>query len=67
MLQLLFYFFFDFSILTRESNDFELKTMESLVTARDKSVLNKVDSSLPLEVFWYSTSGYHMIFYHIII
>ena len=43
--------FEDFSIMTRESNDFKLKTMESLLIARDKPILNKVDSSLPLELF----------------
>ena len=43
--------FEDFSILTRESNDFKLKIMESLLIARDKSILNKADSSLPLELF----------------
>ena len=40
-----------FSILTRESNDFKLKIMESLLIARDKPILNKADSSLPLELF----------------
>ena len=40
-----------FSILTRESNDFKLKIMESLLTAHDKPVLNKADSSLLLELF----------------
>ena len=44
-------FFEDFSILTRESNDFELKIVESLLIARDKPILNKSDSSLPLELF----------------
>ena len=43
--------FDDFSILTRESNDFKLKIMESLLIARDKSIFNKADSSLPLELF----------------
>ena len=43
--------FEDFSILTRESNDFKLKIMESLLIARDKPILNKADSSLPLELF----------------
>ena len=43
--------FEDFSILTRESNDFKLKIMENLLIARDKPVLNKADSSLPLELF----------------
>ena len=43
--------FEDFSILTRESNDFELKIMESLLITRDKPILNKADSSLPLEPF----------------
>ena len=54
-----------FSILTRESNDFKLKMMESFLLTRDKPCLNKVDSSLPLELFWYNISDYHM-FYHII-
>ena len=43
--------FEDFSILTRESNNFKLKIMESLPIARGKPVLNKADSSLPLELF----------------
>ena len=43
--------FKDFSILTRESNDFKLKIMENLLVARDKPILNKADSSLPLELF----------------
>ena len=42
---------FGLYILTRESNDFKLKIMESLLIARDKPILNKVDSSLPLELF----------------
>ena len=41
----------DFSILTVESNDFKLKTEESLLLARDKPILNKADSSWPLELF----------------
>ena len=44
------------SILTWESNDFKLKTMESLLIARDKPCLNKV----------YEITGYHMMIYHII-
>ena len=55
----------DFSILTREINDFKLKIMESLLISRDNSFFNKGYSSLPLELFWYNISGYHM-FYHII-
>ena len=43
--------FEDFSLLTSESNDFKLKIMERLLIARDKPVLNKADSSLPLEQF----------------
>ena len=43
--------FEDFSILTRERNDFKLKTMKSLLIPRDKPVLNNADSSLPLELF----------------
>ena len=44
-----------FSILTRESNDFKLKIMESLLIASNKVVLNKVHFSLPLELFWYAS------------
>ena len=43
--------FEDFSILTKESSDFKLKIMESLLITRDKPILNKADSSLPLELF----------------
>ena len=39
-----------FSILNRGSNDFKLKIMERLLIARDKPILNKPDSSLPLEL-----------------
>ena len=56
----------DFFILTRESNDFKLKIMESLIIARDKPYLNKAGSSLPLDLFWCNISGYHMMFCHII-
>ena len=45
------HFLEDFSILTRKSNDFKLRIMESLLIARDKPILNKADSSLPLELF----------------
>ena len=57
--------FEDFSTSTRESNDFKLKIMESILIARHKPVLNKADSSVFLELFYYNISGYHM-FYHII-
>ena len=60
MLQLSFE---DFSILTRESNDFKLKNMESLLIACDKAVLNKADFLLTLGLFWHNISGYHMMFY----
>ena len=43
-------FFEDFSILTRDSIDFKLKTIKSLLIACDKPVLRKADSSLPLEL-----------------
>ena len=39
------------SILTRESNDFKLRIMDSLLIARDKPILKKADSSLSLELF----------------
>ena len=47
-----------------ESNDFKLNK-ESLLIARDKPCLKKVDSSLLLELFLYNISGSHM-FYHIL-
>ena len=56
-----------FSILTRESNHFTLKLMESLLIARVKPALNKADFSLPFELFWYNISGYNMIFYHMML
>ena len=40
-----------FPILTRGSNDFKLKIMKSLLITSDKPILNKTDSSLPLELF----------------
>ena len=43
--------FEDFSVLTRESNDFKLKIMENLLIARDKPIVNKVHCSLLLELF----------------
>ena len=58
-------YFKDFSILTRGSNDFKLKIMESLLMMRDKIVLNKAGSSLPSELFWCHICGNHM-FYHIV-
>ena len=44
----------DFSILTRESNAFKHKIMENgepILIARDKPVLNKANSSLPVDLF----------------
>ena len=57
-------------VSSRESNDFILKITELLLTASNKSVLNKADSSLLLELFiiqhsLFNISGYHMMFYHI--
>ena len=40
-----------FEDFSRESNDFKLKIMESLLIARDKPVLKEADSSLPVELF----------------
>ena len=48
----------NFSILTRKSNYFKLKIMESPLIACDKPCLNKADSSLHLELFWHI---YHII------
>ena len=39
--------------------------MESLLIARDMAVVNNADFSLPLELFWYKISDYHMVFYHL--
>ena len=58
--------FEDFSILTREINDLQLKIMESQLIAHDKPILNKKDFSFLLELFSYNISGCHMMFYHII-
>ena len=43
--------FEDFSILLRKSKYFNMKIMESLLIAGDKLIINKADSSLPLELF----------------
>ena len=43
--------FEDFSILTRKSNDIKVKIMDSLLIARDRLILNKAASSLPLKLF----------------
>ena len=43
--------FEDFSILSKECNDFQLKIMKSLLIACEKPVLYKADSLLPLELF----------------
>ena len=59
-------YFEDFSILTKESNNFKLKIMEILLIACDKLALNKADSFLPLQLFWYNISDYPIMFYYII-
>ena len=38
----------DFPILTKDSNNFSFKIMETLLIACDKCIFNKADSSLPL-------------------
>ena len=43
--------FEDLSILTRESNDFKLKIIESLLIALDKPIFNKAGYSFLLELF----------------
>ena len=43
--------FEDFSILTRESNDFKLKILESLLIPGDKPMINMANSTLHLEQF----------------
>ena len=40
-----------FYILIRETNNFNLEIMESLLIQRDKAVFSKADSTLPLELF----------------
>ena len=57
--------FKDFSILILESNDFKLKIMESLLMAHGKPALNKSNSWMSLELFWWNCSGYY-IFYQIL-
>ena len=43
--------FENFSVLMTESNGVKLKTIENLLIVHNKPVLNKVDPSLPLELF----------------
>ena len=43
--------FNNFSILARESNDFKLTLMESLLIERDRPILNRSIKSMPLELF----------------
>ena len=43
--------FDDFDILASDSNKFKLLIKESLLTKRDKSVLNKTTESFPLDLF----------------
>ena len=45
----------EFSILTRESNQFTLKITENPLIVRYKPVLNNAHSSLPLELFQYTS------------
>ena len=40
--------FNDFTILSKDSNNFNLLVKESLLIARDKAILNKTVKSLPL-------------------
>ena len=41
----------DFTIISKESNDFKLTLKESLLINRDKPCLNKTNQSMPLELF----------------
>ncbi len=41
----------DFSVLTYGASEFQLKVKESLLISKDKPVLNKAVSSLPLRLF----------------
>ena len=47
--------FEEFSILTRESNEFKLKITESPLSVRYKPVLTNAHSSLPLQLFQYTS------------
>ena len=52
--------FEDFSILTRESNDFKLKIMESVLITRDQSVFNNADSCLSVVIICFITYDFHL-------
>ena len=54
--------FEEFSISTKENNEFKWKITESPLIVRYKPVLNNAHSPLPLELFLYNNSGYHMMF-----
>ena len=43
--------FDNFSILLKENNAFKLQLKESLLTSRDKTILNRNIHSFPLELF----------------
>ena len=58
--------FENFCILIREGNDFKLKIMESLLTARDKLFLTKLIPHCLQSFFNNNISGYHIMSNHII-
>ena len=58
--------FNDFSVLTRESNEFKLKIKDGQLISCDKPVL-KHSQALFLELFLYNISGCHLISYHPIV
>lgn len=41
----------DFSVLCRESNSFKLSLKESILIKRDRPILNRALSSMPLQLF----------------
>ena len=43
--------FLDFTILSKNSNNFNLDIKEGLLIVRDKPILNKAVKSFPLELF----------------
>ena len=50
-------------IYLQNKSAFKLKIMESLLIAHDKLILNKANSSLPLQLFQFNIIGYYTMFY----
>ena len=54
----------NFSILIRKCNEFKLEIMQNQLITRDNPALKEEDSWLPLGLFRWNISGYHMISCH---